>query len=340
MPFTAPGDEVEIAILKTSKNYSEGECVQLIRQSPIRVDPQCPVFGKCGGCTWQHLPYSLQFETKKKGLIRALTRAGVDLTSVQIEEFQAPNAYHYRNRIQLHGNPSTQKVGFYARARREIVPIESCPITRSEINAKLPELAILGFQKFSEEFKLEIEITAAGSVRHAFNERHAAFGFRQVNDEQNGVLQNWIKQNLPRTTLLLDLYGGSGNLSLPMIKDYEEILCVDTTVPITSPSPHFRFEKKDIASWSKKAESQKFYSKSTAVILDPPREGMGSHFNVIHEKISRFDVKCIALVGCDVDSFVRDSAQFIKKGYRLAKVGVLDLFPQTPHVESLALFFK
>jgi 23S rRNA (uracil1939-C5)-methyltransferase len=341
VPFTAPGDEIEVNLLKTTKNYSEGEISKLIHPSELRVTPPCPVFGKCGGCAWQHLPYELQFETKTKGLLHALKRAGVETETVPLDKLPADETYGYRNRIQLRGDPDDKTLGFYIRGQNSIVPIEQCPIARKEINDALPGLAAAGFQKFKEEFKLEIEVLENGKVRHVFNEGHAAFGFRQVNDTQNEKLKAWVATHVLDAELLLDLYGGHGNLSLPLQSRFSEIRCVDVSVPETRSSfPNFHYEKKDILKWSRSHEANPTFAKRTSVILDPPREGLGAHFSEIEAKISKYPVQSLILVGCDVDSFVRDTSRFVKQGYRLARLGVLDLFPQTPHVESLALFFK
>ena len=72
--------------------------------------------------------------------------------------------------------------------------------------------------------------------------------------------------------------------------------------------------------------------------MDPPREGLSKELPEIFKLLHYFEPKKIILVGCDVDSFVKDTARIIEQGYRLERLGALDLFPQTPHVESLALF--
>ena len=340
MPFTAPGDELHVKILKTHKNYSDGECAELVKPSSIRVKPLCPVFEKCGGCSYQHLPYSFQFETKKKGLLYALKRAEIETGDLPIDDLPAKSEYHYRNRIQVRSNPKEKAIGFYARGGKHIVPISACAIARDEINQALPALAEEGFKKFPEEFKLEIEISPEGTIRHAFNRSHAAFGFRQVNDEQNEQLRQWIKKHVVSADLLLDLYGGSGNLSTPLLDRFSEIRCVDISTPKSTIAPHFFYERKDLIQWARVDETRETYQKSTSLILDPPREGLGPNFSEIEDKISRYAIQSMILVGCDVDSFVRDTKRFQKRGFRLARLGVLDLFPQTPHVESLALFFK
>jgi tRNA/tmRNA/rRNA uracil-C5-methylase (TrmA/RlmC/RlmD family) len=313
VPFTAPGDTVEVKLVKTKKTYAEGETEKLIEASVIRVSPPCPVFEKCGGCTWQHLPYELQFETKKKGLLHALKRAGVETDSVLVDEFPAPASYHYRNRIQLHGDAKEKTIGFYSRGGREIVSITHCPIARKEINEALPALTESAFEKFDGEFKLEVEVTADGKILHAFNQAHAAFGFRQINDAQNEKLKTWVGDHILPASLLLDLYGGAGNLSLPLANRFKKILCVDVNVPATSSFSHFSFLKSDLAKWAKSEKDSALFSSPTSVILDPPREGLGAQFSEIEAKISKYDLKSLVLVGCDVDSFVRDTKNFVSR---------------------------
>jgi 23S rRNA (uracil1939-C5)-methyltransferase len=341
VPFTAPGDEIEIKILETSKRYSEAACTEIIVASPARVPPTCAVFGKCGGCSWQHIHYALQFATKKKGVLQALKRAGIDASAIPLDEIPAKNLYGYRNRVQLHGEPRRKIIGFYAHKAKEIVSIDHCPISRPEINDQLLTLAKIGFEQFQAPFKLEIEVGADGKTKHAFNEAHGAFGFRQVNDEQNEKLKAWVKANIVSAPLLLDLYGGQGNLSLPLLDQFQEIRCIDVSAPEKkSPSAHFHFVKSDIRKWARAGTSDRTLRKPASVILDPPRSGLGADFSEIEAELSRHRLHSVVLVSCDVDSFVRDTQHFLQKGYRLARLGVLDIFPQTPHLESLALFFK
>ena len=73
------------------------------------------------------------------------------------------------------------------------------------------------------------------------------------------------------------------------------------------------------------------------MVLDPPREGLERDFVTIVEAADAWRVETLVLVGCDVDSWVRDLARLGRHGWKVSRVGVLDLFPQTAHVESLAV---
>jgi 23S rRNA (uracil1939-C5)-methyltransferase len=340
VPFTAPGDWIEVRIIEKKKNYSQGELVQLLEPSPGRVPAPCPHFTRCGGCSWQHIPYSLQFETKKKGLLHALGRKGVETAGIPLDELPAQDSYHYRNRIQLHGNADTGVLGFFRPGTREIVDLQACAIADARINEALPGLREQGFREFRGEFKLEIDLSPEGHVRSAWNRRHAAFGFRQVNDAQNRLLQTWISENLRSAELLFDLYGGNGNLSRPLASRFREVFCVDLfTGPRDETAPrNFHLVRQDMDRWSRTPIEESWAGKPASVILDPPREGIAETLPPLLHKISRLSLTSVILVGCDVDAFTRDVQRLIKKGFRLERLGALDLFPQTPHIESLALF--
>lgn len=340
VPFTAPGDRVEARVTDSKKNYSQGELVQLLDPSPLRVPPPCPHFTRCGGCSWQHLPYPLQFETKKKGLLHALGRKGVETARVPLDELPAQNPYHYRNRIQLHGNADTRELGFFRPGSREIVDLDSCAIADVRINEALPGLREQGFREFRGEFKLEVDLSPEGGIRSAWNQRHAAFGFRQVNDVQNRLLQDWISKNLAESELLFDLYGGSGNLSRPMASRFAEVFCVDlfTGLADAEAPGNFHPVRQDMARWARTPFEDSLAGRQASIILDPPREGIGETLPPLLEKLSGLSISSMILVGCDVDAFTRDVHRLLKKGFQLERLGALDLFPQTPHIESLALF--
>jgi 23S rRNA (uracil1939-C5)-methyltransferase len=65
VPFTAPGDVVDVRVLKDRRNHTEATVVQFQKRSSLRTDPACKHFQTCGGCKWQHVPYSEQIKFKE-----------------------------------------------------------------------------------------------------------------------------------------------------------------------------------------------------------------------------------------------------------------------------------
>lgn len=338
VPLTAPGDRVRVRIVKADKRYATAELVELQRPSEIRVTPRCPVFGRCGGCEWQHLPYEFQWKTKVGGIAHALKRVGFTELP-KIEELPATGVeWNYRNRVQMRGIDG--QAGFFGRKSREMVAVERCDIARPEINAVLAEVRAEG-ARLPREYKVEVEVLENGEIRKSWNARHAAGGFRQVHDSQNVRLQAWVASAIPDGAVVLDLYGGAGNLTLGLAARVGRVECVDVGAPKSPPAgtpPNYRYHRMPVARWLKqRGGPANSAAPGTHAILDPPREGIAEDFAVVAEGLARQGVRELVLVGCDVDAWARDLSRFSKKGWKPVRLGALDLFPQTHHVESLAV---
>jgi 23S rRNA (uracil1939-C5)-methyltransferase len=350
---TAPGDRVRARVTEEKKRYAQAELVEVLERSPQRVEPRCSVFGpgagRCGGCQWQHLPYDLQWKTKVEGALHALSRVGFEAPSeLPREEFPAKNPWGYRNRIQLRGG--AHGVGFYARGSHEVVPISRCEIAREELNDALPGLAAEA-RALPAPSKVEVDVDASGGVRTAWNARHAALGFRQVNDEQNEALRGWIGAQLMPSPegLLLDLYGGAGNLSLGLTSRFGRIQCVDTGAPREAPEgapSNFEFHARDVGRWVERELKSGAPGAPVggAVILDPPREGCGEAIEGIARLAEARGLRQWIAVGCDPDAWAKDLWRLLKSergsSWRLERFAFFDFFPQTVHLESVALLTR
>ncbi|MDE6802963.1 MAG: 23S rRNA (uracil(1939)-C(5))-methyltransferase RlmD, partial [Muribaculaceae bacterium] len=100
IPYGAPGDVVNVKLDKKKKSYAEGHIDTMISPSPERVTPVCEHFGSCGGCRWQHIPYSLQVKCKQTQVEDALNRiAKIDLPQIS-EIIPSDNIYQYRNKME------------------------------------------------------------------------------------------------------------------------------------------------------------------------------------------------------------------------------------------------
>jgi 23S rRNA (uracil1939-C5)-methyltransferase len=344
VPYTAPGDLVEVEITEAKKNFAQARLAHLLEPSPQRVTPRCPVFTRCGGCQWQHLPYELQWQTKVTGVRQVLGRARVAVPESGWDEYPAQRIWEYRNRVQARG--FQDELGFHAAGTRQRVAVDGCAIARPEINARWAEIRSAG-AGLLQPYKVEIEVTQDGTVRESWNAQHAALGFRQVHDEQNETMKEWVAGQLPAEgagpRTLYDLYGGSGNLSRDLAGRFHHIHCVDVSAPEnvadgpgSATTGHYTFHRSDVARWI--ARQPKAVAPADAsAILDPPREGLGDGIAAIAEGLGRLGVSELVLISCDADAFARDLGGLQGRGWTVARVAVFDLFPHTPHVESGAL---
>uniref|UniRef100_A0A831U2N7 TRAM domain-containing protein n=1 Tax=Geobacter metallireducens TaxID=28232 RepID=A0A831U2N7_GEOME len=143
VPFTAPGDLARIRITQAKPSYLEGEAVELLETSPRRVTPPCPVFGACGGCTWQHLSYGDQLEAKERIVAETLWRFGRVEPERVCRTVASDSPYGYRSRVQFKVRWIAGKLqmGFYRRGSHYVVDIPGgCAICNPALNRVMAEV--------------------------------------------------------------------------------------------------------------------------------------------------------------------------------------------------------
>lgn len=163
---TAIGDRLLVQIIKAGKAYGYARPVKLIKASPYRVEPRCPIAAKCGGCQLQHMTYEKQLEYKENKVRSCLTRIG-GFTQINMEPISGmDNPYYYRNKSQFpvgRDKEGRLLIGFYAGRTHSIINTEHCYIG-AEVN-----VSILSFlRSFIERYKIEPydESTHKGLIRH------------------------------------------------------------------------------------------------------------------------------------------------------------------------------
>src|SRR5262245_53001903 len=135
VPYTIDGELVSAEIVREKKQFAEAEPVEVKQSSPDRVTPECPYFGRCGGCAYQHIAYEHQLAIKWRQVRVALQRIG------KLKEFPmrpiipSPNQYAYRNRITVHAQDGV--IGFFRRDSHQLIYVERCPIAVDEVNRAL-----------------------------------------------------------------------------------------------------------------------------------------------------------------------------------------------------------
>ena len=332
IPFSAPGDHLRVRVTSQEKRYAEAEIIEILEPSAERANPPCAVFGKCGGCQWQHIPYARQWQTKVRGLRHTLERRQITAPE-PIGELPAARIWEYRNRIQLRGHG--RQLGFFARSSQALVPVDRCEIARPELNAALAETRTEG-ARLPRPFKVELEVLEDGTVRRTWNAGHAARGFRQIHDEQNTLLQKWVTDAISPGRTVYDLFGGSGNFAQLLAQTAQTVHCVDTSA-LAGTEGKVRFHRGGVFPWLLKQPAPAPGAAPASAVVDPPREGLGPDFPEIEASLRRLGVNEVVAVGCDANAWAHDVSRFLKKGWRLERVAALDLFPQTPHLEALAL---
>lgn len=132
VPFALPGEKVLAHIIKTTSSYAVGKLVRILEESPRRVPPRCPAFGRCGGCALQHLDYEAQLESKRRQVADALQRIGgvEDAQERTLPTIGMERPWRYRNKgsfpFAMEGGKAAG--GFFAPRSHRLIPLEDCPI--------------------------------------------------------------------------------------------------------------------------------------------------------------------------------------------------------------------
>ncbi len=138
IPKSAPQDELKIKISQTEKTFLFGEIIQIIKPSPFRRDPPCPVALDCGGCSWQQFAESEQINQKELLLKELFKKFLPDVKHDLLPTITSDKNFEYRNRIQL--KHFQNKLGYFKSNSHDIVPITDCLIAEPPIRAKVAEL--------------------------------------------------------------------------------------------------------------------------------------------------------------------------------------------------------
>jgi 23S rRNA (uracil1939-C5)-methyltransferase len=345
VPFSAPGDLLKVRITKARKNFAEGRIEKIIQASSERQIPPCPVFEKCGGCQWQHITYEEQTRQKEMILREQLSklRQTREITFLPI---LTGSPWNYRNRIQF--RKEEKRTGFFQKDSHEIIDINECKITREPLNEKLRSIKAEAAAKQTEKY--EIFLKPNGEIQTAKNEEHGeSIGFHQVNPEQNSKMLEAVAGLVAQTkqTQVYDFYCGTGNLSLPLAardsrKKWLGIEWNKNSIQIAKERAaidrieNIEFLQGDVLGWLEKNS----LAPASLVILDPPRVGCDRKFLELLRAQAPMD---IIYVSCNPSTMIRD-IQILNADpaffYEVSSAQVVDMFPQTYHMESICFLHK
>lgn len=329
----------------------------LQQAAPSRIQPECEYFGNCGGCSYQHLSYEDQLRQKKLILEEQLARLG-KITPPSIEVVSS-EPWGYRNRIQLHFNERT--LGFQRRGTNQLCPVTHCPISSPGINAAiatLNEMAkdrrfpnfLQSVELFTNEQETLINVLSSsrpvgkrffdwcaeripGSAESAlvyqgFRTSHKSFF--QVN---RFLLERLVELALEEATgkLAVDLYAGVGLFSRSLTQKFERVMSVEV---VRSAIADLEVNVPQAAAIQESTEDYlaTLDEKPDFILADPPRSGLGKR-TVDH--LLRVRAPQLTIVSCDPATLARDLQALTTGGYKIEKMTLVDLFPQTYHIESV-----
>lgn len=143
VPDALPGEKIEARVVEKKKNYGTAKPLRRISESPLRRQPRCELFGRCGGCQLQHISYAAQLEMKRKSVADALERIGGVTSPTVAECVPSPRQWEYRNKASMPVQSlrgEALRAGFYRPRSHQIIPCSHCHVLLPGINDILREL--------------------------------------------------------------------------------------------------------------------------------------------------------------------------------------------------------
>ncbi|MFT3960412.1 23S rRNA (uracil(1939)-C(5))-methyltransferase RlmD [Propionivibrio sp.] len=401
-----PGERVEYSCYRKKPTYEIARIDRVVTPSASRVEPKCPHFGVCGGCSMQHLEASAQVAAKQRLLEANLWHLG-RLVAGQIYApiHGAPWGYRFRARLSARLVPKKggMLIGFHERKSSYVADMRQCPnlpphvsdllvplrelVAALSISTAMPQIEVaVGETMTALVLRILEPINAAdeGMLRD-FADRHGivfylqpkgpasvyrfyplderrlsyllpdygiehAFSpteFTQVNHAINRVL-------VRRAMTLLDpqpgerivnMFCGLGNFTLPIARSGARVVGIEGSPELVRRAAENaaangladRVEYSVANLFETTPESLAALGRFDKMLIDPPREGAAELVKAIGED----GPPRIVYVSCSPATLARDAAILAhQKGYRLSGAGVVNMFPNTSHVESIALFEK
>jgi 23S rRNA (uracil1939-C5)-methyltransferase len=137
-----PGESARVRVTEVKQRYAVAEAIGILRESPNRTSPFCPVFGVCGGCQVQHLSYSTQLDWKRNVVRETMQRVG-GIEGADVREtigMRDPRAYRNKMSLVVERSEEPPSLGFYQQRSHDVVSIHGCPIVAPALDRLLRRL--------------------------------------------------------------------------------------------------------------------------------------------------------------------------------------------------------
>jgi 23S rRNA (uracil1939-C5)-methyltransferase len=361
-----PGETVRISAGEDIRS----ELLEVVTPAPERVTPPCSLFAECGGCHYQHAPYEFQLARKVEILREQLRRVGKIDYADEIEIVSGP-PLGYRNRVQFHIVEG--HIGYVAPRSHELIPVTGdCPIASPKINQTLADLRVrMGDRRFPrflrslEIFTNETEV----QINIVDTERPVAQSFFQWTGSVLGLdyptsvgtfrvspksffqVNRFLIEKLMDVALdagrrvegqggspvegnvALDLYAGVGLFAIPLASRFKKVIAVESGSNAVR-DLEFNAKRSEIKIRAERVRVEDYIAQLDRtpdfVLADPPRSGLGKQ---VVSHLERLAPPRITIVSCDPATLARDLAGL--KSYQIEKMTLVDLFPQTYHMETV-----
>ncbi|MEO5902202.1 MAG: TRAM domain-containing protein [Ilumatobacteraceae bacterium] len=358
-----PGETVEVELSAEKRDFARARVVRLIEPSTRRVRPPCPAMAAgCGGCGWQHVAPEHQLELKVE-IVRDALRRTAKLPEAEVRAGNTVPPWAYRTTVRLAAAPST-RVGLRRAHDHRVVPLDLCLVahpTLTEVFAAMrldapAEVSLRVGLASGERSALvhpgrsrrpprltglpaDVAIGPAATVHETVagvSLQISAPSFFQVGPLAAELLIATVAKACAGYSggTMLDAYGGVGLFAAALPGAGERPVIVVESSPSACADARINLRQRDATVVCTTFETWTPVPVDL-VVADPARAGLGRDGA---DRLAATGADRIVLVSCDPVAMARDGALLADRGYRHAVTEVLDLFPNTPHIEAVTAF--
>jgi len=347
------GERLVCHVMKDHRSWAEAEMLELLEASPDRVQPRCGLYGICGGCNLQHLDYNAQLAAKAAILKDAFVRIGGFPPPEPAVVSSEP--WEYRNRMQFHAiresgkKNSSIQWGLSSEKSAGFVPVEDCPIADPGIRKLLRggdeklHLTPLGKDRFNIYARGGLFLSETGINRgktQILNKEltlDASLFFQSNGAALEKMIADLLKiaGDADRSLPMADLFCGVGTFAAFLGELFPGASLVEENkAAVALARENFcrgEFFAQRGEDWIRQHNPCKF----GFIVVDPPRQGLNQS---LAAKLAAGGPTLLAYVSCDPATLARDSKILTAGNYKLKELRFYDFYPQTAHIETLALF--
>jgi len=346
-----PGELVDIVFTKQRKDFGEANTIQVVESHPERIAPSCPAYGRCGGCDLQYASVAGQREGKRQVVDDLFRRmAKTELPPDWILQGGAPWAYRGRARLVR----ARQGWGFRAANSHDVIPLSTCPVLAQALqgifaNPNLPrlsyesELQVIvdgeGQLGFWHESMREPDLLPQTWVIEGKKLQADARVFFQSNVEMMTQLIRVVQKDMESLTgsrnLAVDLFSGVGVFAAFLQDVFAKVVAVEWNEGClrharVNLGPRCEFMSRSAEDYLAEQIPQGI----DYLVVDPPRAGLSPE---VRAALLQARPRRMAYVSCDPVTLARDVGEFVRNGWTLELVEGFDFYPQTHHLEMLAI---
>ncbi|HTR35937.1 MAG TPA: class I SAM-dependent RNA methyltransferase [Bryobacteraceae bacterium] len=348
IPYALPGEVVRATVEKVKNDLFRGRVIEVLSPSAARVEPPCPYFLHCGGCHYQNANYTFQVEQKTAILREVLRRVGKIEYDGEIGTI-LEEPWQYRNRVQLHVEDG--KVGYYEHGSHRLCAIDHCPIASPKLNEVIGTMQALGVTTGVELFtnETDVQVNVLDRVPKPALAALASLGvtgpieyngFRVSRNSFFQVNRFLVDALVEAATAdangdwAVDLYAGVGLFAKSLAARFERVTAVESNGSAFADLEH------NLGQIALHQATEDYLAaleeRPDFILADPPRSGLGKH--AVRE-LARIRAPRLTIISCDPATLARDLQGLLAEGYRIGKITLADLFPQTFHLETVVALF-